>query len=62
MLVTALNKHIGYDKAATIANLAYKKNMTLKQAAVKLNILEEKEFDSLVDPAKMISPDSRKSH
>ena len=62
MLVTALNKHIGYDKAATIANLAYKKNMTLKQAAVDLNILDEKEFDALVDPAKMISPEYKKSH
>ncbi|MBG40322.1 MAG: fumarate hydratase, class II [Flavobacteriales bacterium] len=56
MLVTALNKHIGYDRAATIANLAYDKGITLKEAAVSLNILKEEEFDDLVNPANMIGP------
>jgi len=60
MLVTALNKHIGYDKAASIANLAYEKNITLKEAAASLNILKESEFDTLVNPSKMIGPESSK--
>ena len=60
MLVTALNKRIGYDKAATIANLAYDKKITIKEAAISLNILKEEEFDALVDPKKMIGPDFRK--
>ena len=54
MLATALNPVIGYDKASKIVQKAYKENLTLKQAAVKLNILTEKEFDKLVDPRKMI--------
>jgi len=58
MLVTALNKHIGYDKAASIANLAYEKGITLKEAAISLNILSDIEFDNLVNPVEMISPDS----
>jgi len=60
MLVTALNKHIGYDKAASIANLAYDKNITLKEAAVSLKILKESEFDALVDPSNMIGPEDPK--
>ena len=58
MLVTALNKHIGYDKAASIANLAYEKGITLKEAAISLKILSDIEFDNLVNPEEMISPDS----
>lgn len=54
MLVTALNPHIGYEKAAEIAKTAYKQNLTLKQAAVDLGILTEEEFDRFVDPAKMV--------
>jgi fumarate hydratase class II len=54
MLATALNPVIGYDKASKIVQKAYKENLTLKQAAVKLNILTEKEFDKLVDLRKMI--------
>lgn len=54
MLVTALNTHIGYDKAAQIAKYAHKENMTLKQAAIKLNYINSEDFDSWVDPAKMI--------
>ena len=54
MLVTALNPHIGYEKAAEIAKLAYKQNLTLKQAAAALGILTEEEFDRFVDPTKMV--------
>jgi fumarate hydratase class II len=54
MLVTALNTKIGYDKAATIAKTAYKEDTTLKQAAIKLGYLTEKEFDEWVRPEDMI--------
>ena len=54
MLVTALNTRIGYDKAAEIAKKAYKENTTLKQAALALGYLSEKEFDDWVKPEKMI--------
>ena len=54
MLVTALNKHIGYDNAAKIAKKAYKENLTLREAAVKLNLVSEKEFNKIVNPKKMI--------
>ena len=54
MLVTVLNKHIGYDKAAKIAKKAFKENLTLKEAALKLRFIDEKNFDKLVDPKKMV--------
>ena len=54
MLVTALNPHIGYDKACQIAKLAYNKNLTLKEAAKQLGFLTEKEFEKLVQAKKMI--------
>ena len=54
MLVTALNKSIGYDNAAKIAKKAYAENLTLKEAAIKLRLVNEKDFDLLVDPKKMI--------
>ncbi|NBC82329.1 MAG: class II fumarate hydratase [Bacteroidetes bacterium] len=54
MLVTALNTHIGYEKAAEIAKKAYKENSTLKEAAVALGYLTETRFDEWVDPSKMI--------
>lgn len=53
MLVTALNPHIGYDKAAAIAKLAHKEDLTLKEAAVKLNYLTAEEFDQWVKPESM---------
>lgn len=56
MLVTALNPHIGYDKASEIAKKAYKESITLKQAALELGYLTETEFDQFVDPAKMVEP------
>jgi fumarate hydratase class II len=54
MLVTALNTHIGYDKASTIAKKAYKEGTTLKAAALKLGYLTEKDFDAWVRPENMI--------
>ena len=53
MLVTALNTHIGYEKAAEIAKKAHKEGSTLKQAALALKYLSEEEFDEWVDPSRM---------
>jgi len=53
MLVTALNPHIGYDKAAKIAKKAYKDGTTLKQAAAELGLVAEADFDRWVDPKAM---------
>jgi fumarate hydratase class II len=57
MLVTALNPHIGYDKAAQIAKNAHKKGMTLKASALELGYVSEAEFDQWINPANMISPE-----
>ncbi len=54
MLVTALNPVIGYDNAAKVAKKALAENKTLKQAASELGLVEEKEFDKLVVPKKMV--------
>ena len=54
MLVTALNPHIGYDKASEIAKHAYKNNKTLKQSAIDLGFLSGAEFDKIIQPKKMI--------
>ncbi len=54
MLVTALNPKIGYYKAAEIAQKAHKEKTTLKEMAVKLGYLTEKEFDEWVVPANMV--------
>lgn len=54
MLVTALNPHIGYDRAAAVAKKAYSDRTTLRQACVELGYLTEAEFDRLVRPEKMI--------
>ncbi len=54
MLVTALNKYIGYDNAAKIAKKAFDEKLTLKEAAIKLNLVSEKDFDKIVNPKKMI--------
>ena len=56
MLVTALNPHIGYDNAATIAKTAYKNGTTLKEEAINLGLLTEEKFDEVVRPEKMIGP------
>jgi fumarate hydratase class II len=57
MLVTALNRHIGYDKAAAIAKEAYNRGITLKEAAVSLGIITAEDFDKFVVPGKMIAPE-----
>ena len=57
MLVTALNPHIGYEKAAEIAKKAHRENKTLKQAAIELGYLTEEEFDQIVRPEKMVGID-----
>ena len=54
MLVTALNKHIGYDNSAQIAKKAFNDNITLREAALKLKLVKGKDFDKIVDPKKMI--------
>jgi fumarate hydratase class II len=54
MLVTALNTHIGYYKAAEIAQEAHKNGTTLREEAIRLNYLTEKEFDEIVRPEKMV--------
>ncbi|MGY0694938.1 class II fumarate hydratase [Virgibacillus sp. FSP13] len=56
MLVTALNPHIGYENAAKIAKQAFKDNATLKETAVKLELLTEEEFDQYVNPKEMTHP------
>ena len=57
MLVTALNKHIGYDNAAKISKYAFENRVTLKEAAGTLGLVSVDKFDELVDPVKMVSPD-----
>jgi fumarate hydratase, class II len=54
MLVTALNTHIGYEKAAKIAKTAHANGTTLKEEAVNLGYLTAEQFDAWVDPSKMI--------
>ncbi len=56
MLVTALNEHIGYDKAAAIAKHAHREGLTLKQAAVALGHLTAEKFEELVRPERMTGP------
>lgn len=54
MLVTALNTHIGYEKAAKIAKKAHAENTTLRKAALELGFVTDEEFTQWVDPNKMI--------
>jgi fumarate hydratase class II len=56
MLVTALNPHIGYDKAAQVAKNAHKKNISLRDSAIELGFLTGEEFDRLVKPEEMTHP------
>jgi fumarate hydratase, class II len=56
MLVTALNRKIGYDNAAKVAKKAYKEHITLKQAALDLKLLSAAEFDAEVVPGDMVGP------
>ena len=59
MLVTALSPKIGYDNAAKIAKNALKNNTSLKEEALKTGLVDEKEYNKLVDPKKMIYPSSK---
>jgi len=54
MLVTALSPVIGYDKAAAIAHKAHGEDLSLKEAAIKSGYIDEKRFDEIVDPRKMV--------
>ncbi len=54
MLVTALNPHIGYDKAAQIAKKAHKEGSTLREAALALGHLKGEEFDRWVKAEDMV--------
>jgi fumarate hydratase class II len=56
MLVTALTPHIGYDRAAEIAKRAHRDGSTLKQAALALGHVSERDFDRWVRPADMVHP------
>ncbi len=56
MLVTALAPFIGYDNSAKIAKLALKNNTTLKHEAIKSRLINEKDYDRIVNPKKMIYP------
>jgi len=56
MLVTALAPVIGYDKASEIAHHASERDLTLKEAALELGFVDERTFDRVVDPAKMVKP------
>lgn len=56
MLVTALAPHIGYEKAAQIAQLAHREGITLKEAALKSGLLTEQQFEHWVKPERMTQP------
>ena len=56
MLVTALAPHIGYDNAANIAKKALKNDTTLKHEALKTGLINEKDYNKIVNPKKMIYP------
>ena len=56
MLVTALNPHIGYDKAAQVAKNAHKKKISLRESAIELGFLTGEEFDQMVNPEEMTHP------
>ena len=59
MLVTALNPHIGYDKAAEVSKKAFKENISLREAIIILNYMSGEDFDKLVKPENMISPSKK---
>lgn len=54
MLVTALNPHIGYENAAKIAKLAHQEGLSLKEAAIRSNLLTAEQFDQFVRPEQMV--------
>ena len=56
MLVTALNRKIGYENAAKVAKTAYKNDKSLRETAIELGLLSGEEFDELVKPEDMVAP------
>jgi fumarate hydratase class II len=56
MLVTALNRHIGYDNAAKVAKNAHKKGLTLRESVVELGLMTGEAFDKAVIPTDMVAP------
>ncbi|HAB90843.1 MAG TPA: class II fumarate hydratase [Pseudomonas sp.] len=58
MLVTALNRHIGYDNAAKIAKKAYAENLTLREAAIALELVTDEQFSQWVRPRDMLKPEA----
>jgi fumarate hydratase class II len=56
MLVTALNPHIGYDKASKVAKTAHQDGATLRETVIKLGYLTGEEFDRFVRPEDMVGP------
>ena len=56
MMVTALAPHIGYDNAAKIAKNAIKNKSTLREEAIKSGLINNKDYNRLVNPTKMIKP------
>ena len=56
MLVTALNRHIGYDSAAKVAKKAYEENLTLRESVEQLGLMTGEEFDAAVIPGEMVGP------
>ena len=56
MLVTALAPKIGYDNAAKIAKKALKNDTKLKDEAIKSGLINEKDYDLLINPKRMIKP------
>jgi fumarate hydratase class II len=59
MLVTALNQHIGYDKAAKLAKTAHQKGLSLREANRELRYLTEEEFDEYLRPERMTASDAK---
>ncbi len=58
MLVTALNRHIGYDNAAKIAKKAYAESLTLREAAIALELVTDEQFSQWVRPQDMLKPEA----
>jgi fumarate hydratase class II len=54
MLVTALNPHLGYENSAKIAQKAMRENLSLREAAIGLNLLTTEQFDLWVNPVNMV--------
>ena len=59
MLITALNSHIGYDKAAEVAKKAYEDNSSLKEAIIELGYMSDEDFDKFVKPEEMVTPSKK---